>query len=493
VQSTFTYNTLNRLTNLSIAKATPLAAYTYQLGPAGNRLSVAELGGRQVAYDYDALYRLTKETVSGDPNAASNGVIDYTYDPVGNRLTRTSTIGAIPQVTSTYDANDRVTSETYDADGNLKVSGGVTYNYDFEDRLSDVNGGVVAFAYDGDGNRVSKTVGGVTTTYLVDELNHTGHAQVVEEITGGAVQRVYTFGHDLLSQRQLIGGNWTTSYFGYDGASSVRFLTDTNGAVTDTYDYDAFGNLVHATGSTPNEYLFAGERFDPNVGFYYLRARYMNPANGRFLTRDLHEGTIFEPATLHKYLYVANDPVNKTDPSGLMYLAELAVAGGATLPGYGQDAAQKIAIGAWIRFLLTAIGIGVIAISAVEIARRIDWPIRLHHYTDWKGLGFIMNPLGGGINSPSGRNFFSPDLYIIADSAEERLAVCKQLDVRITLDVYVTRDGVNWPPTPVAGVACGPTSGGTWANRYASGGGREVSTGSSVPFYGRRAIVVPLF
>lgn len=491
VQSTFTYNTLNRLTNLSIAKTTPLAGYTYQLGTAGNRLSVAELGGRQIAYNYDALYRLTKETVSGDPNASSNGVIDYTYDPTGNRLTRTSTLAVIPATTSTYDANDRLTSETYDADGNLKASAGVTYNYDFEDRLSDVNGGAVSFVYDGDGNRVAKTVGGVTTKYLVDTLNPTGYAQVVEETVGGAVQRVYTFGHDLISQRQLIGGNWSISYFGYDGTGSVRFLTDANGVVTDTYDYDAFGTLVASTGSTPNEYLYVGERFDPNAGFYYLRARYMNPATGRFLTRDPHEGVIFEPSTLHKYLYVANDPVNKIDPSGLF--AQLAVAGGMTLPGYGADAAQKIAIGAWIRFLLTALGIGVIAVSAVEIAKRIDRPIRLHHYTDWTGLMYIMKPVGGGINSPSGRNFLSPDLYLLAGSAEERLAVCKELDVRITLDVYVTRDGVNWPPTPVAGVQCSPTAGGGWANRYATGGGREVSTSSSIPFYTRNPQVVPLF
>ncbi|MGH9900360.1 MAG: RHS repeat-associated core domain-containing protein, partial [Pyrinomonadaceae bacterium] len=126
----------------------------------------------------------------------------------------------------------------------------------------------------------------------------------------------YTYGHDLLSQRQLIGGVWATHFYGYDGHGSVRFLTDTAGAVTDTYTYDAFGTLISQTGATPNDYLYGGEQFDANAGFYYLRARYMNPATGRFQTMDRYEGSAFEPASLHKYLYANSDPVNNIDPTG---------------------------------------------------------------------------------------------------------------------------------------------------------------------------------
>jgi RHS repeat-associated protein len=101
------------------------------------------------------------------------------------------------------------------------------------------------------------------------------------------------------------------------------------GAVTDTYTYDAFGNLLARTGATPNEYLYAGERFDPHLGLYRLRARYMNPATGRFQTMDSFEGEQSDPASLHKYLYAGDDPVNNIDPSGHSYLA---LAGG-TLAG----------------------------------------------------------------------------------------------------------------------------------------------------------------
>jgi RHS repeat-associated protein len=138
----------------------------------------------------------------------------------------------------------------------------------------------------------------------------------VEEITGGSVSRQYTYGHDLISQNQLISGNWQVSFYGYDGHGSVRFLTDAAGTVTDTYDYDAFGNLVNQTGNTPNTYLYAGEQWDSDLGLYYNRARYLNVGAGRFWTQDDFEGIRFDPITLHKYLYASGDPINKNDPTG---------------------------------------------------------------------------------------------------------------------------------------------------------------------------------
>src|ERR1019366_9190901 len=120
------------------------------------------------------------------------------------------------------------------------------------------------------GNRVAKTVGGATTRYLVDDRNLTGYAQVLEEIVGGAVQRVYTYGLNRISQSQASG----TSFYGYDGHGNVRILTDATGGVTDRYDYDAFGNMLGQIGSSPNVCLYSGEQDDMNLGLYYLRARY---------------------------------------------------------------------------------------------------------------------------------------------------------------------------------------------------------------------------
>lgn len=178
--------------------------------------------------------------------------------------------------------------------------------------------------YDGDGNRAAKTVGGVTTRYLVDTDSPTGYAQVVEEVVGGAAVHTYTYGHDLISQRQLVGGNWAPSFYGYDGQGSVRYLTNATGAVTDTYDYDAFGNLVARTGATANDYLYRGEQFDADLGFYFLRARYYDQRRGRLLSQDGFDGFASDPLSLHKYLYANADPVNNSDPSGFSTIGDYA-------------------------------------------------------------------------------------------------------------------------------------------------------------------------
>jgi len=68
--------------------------------------------------------------------------------------------------------------------------------------------------------------------------------------------------------------------------------------------------------------VYRAEQYDSDLGLYYLRARYYNPLTGRFLSRDPEDGKIKIPATMHKYLYVGGDPVNKIDPKGRMLVEE---------------------------------------------------------------------------------------------------------------------------------------------------------------------------
>lgn len=89
-----------------------------------------------------------------------------------------------------------------------------------------------------------------------------------------------------------------------------------NGAITDTYCYDAYGMLLEQTGSTTNPYLYRGEQCDAETDAYYLRARYYQPGTGRFFSTDPVEGDTSDPTTFHRYLYGKNDPVNNVDPSG---------------------------------------------------------------------------------------------------------------------------------------------------------------------------------
>jgi RHS repeat-associated protein len=337
--STFTYDALNRLTELSTP---PVADYKYTLGATGIRTNATEQSGRTLQWSYDNIYRLTGETITGDPanNGNNNGSATYGLDPVGNRTTEASSLSGINPIAGTYNANDQLTSsETYDANGNTThTANGNSYTYDSENHMITMTNGatVVNLIYDAFGNRVAKTVNGVTTQYLVeDDVNPTGYPQVVEELVNGVVTRQYTYGLQRISENlsPALSGNstWTPSFYGYDGFGSVRQLTNSSGVVTDSYEYDAFGNSFTKQGATPNNYLYRGELFDADLGLYYLRHRYMNPLTGRFMSRDpkeykplgpdqqLYDAEVqpIDPRKLHTYLYASADPVNRIDPKGL--------------------------------------------------------------------------------------------------------------------------------------------------------------------------------
>ncbi|MGA2436161.1 MAG: RHS repeat-associated core domain-containing protein, partial [Bryobacteraceae bacterium] len=302
---------MNRITGLPVTSA-PRANYTYSYGPVGNRLSAAEASGRSAAYGYDSVYRLTQEAVTADPKG-NNGALGYSLDPVGNRLSLNSTLSALSAQSFSYDPDDRIAGNTYDANGNTLVSGARSFGYDSLNQLVNFNNGAITMVYDGDGNRVAKGA----TQYLVDANNPTGLPQVVEEISGSTVTRTYTYGLGRISQRQLVSGGWQASFYGYDAHGDMRFLMDPTGTVSDTYDYDAWGNTVSETGSTPNVFLYQGEQSDSETHLYYLRARYFDSLTGRFLSVDP-----LADQTGRTYLYASADPVDGSDPNGLQDLME---------------------------------------------------------------------------------------------------------------------------------------------------------------------------
>ena len=295
--------------------------YTYTLGPAGNRTRVVESSGRIVDYTYDDLYRLTQEAITDSVNET----ISYVYDDFGNRLTKTDSSGT---VTYTYDDNDRMITESgpggnftyvYDDNGNtLEKNGGganVLYTYDYENHLIQVDNGtsITAYVYDADGIRVASETDGAQTVFVVDKNRQ--YAQVLEERDGtGSLTVSYVYGDDLISQQRGIN----TFHYLYDGQLSTRALSNDAGDITDTYTYDAFGIILDEAGTTQNNYRYTGEQFDPNIGFYYLRARYYDQNTGRFVTTDPYQGRMHEPVTLHKYLYGNGNPVMFNDPGGEM-------------------------------------------------------------------------------------------------------------------------------------------------------------------------------
>jgi len=311
VGATLEYDQLNRVSGL----ATQQTGYAYTRGPTGNLIGSSELSGRTESWTYDGIYRLTNESITGDPSH-NNGSASYGLDPVGNRLTESASLPNLTSGSWSYNSDDLLSSEAYDQNGNVIAEGGKGFTYDSENHLVSVGSPAATIVYDGFGNRVAKAVSGVTTRYLIDDLNPTGFPQVVDELTNGVVTRTYAYGLQRIDEDQIVSNTWTPSFYGYDGGGNVRTLTNTAGTITDQYEYDAFGNRFTVSGSTLNNYLYRGEQWDPDLGLYYLRARYYNPLTGRFLAKDPFPGFTDQPKTLHRYEYTGADPVNYIDPSG---------------------------------------------------------------------------------------------------------------------------------------------------------------------------------
>ncbi|HTB61660.1 MAG TPA: RHS repeat-associated core domain-containing protein [Polyangia bacterium] len=319
VNATVAYDPLDRASSMvwRNGTASPFASLSYTYNGRGQRLMAVEASGREATYGYDADARLMSEEVSGDPSGpGGNGLITYSLDPAGNRLSRTSGLAALGNQSFQYDPNDQLSSDTYDGNGNTTALATDSYAYDFENHLLSKNGGAVTFAYDGDGTRVAKTVGGTTTRYLVADLSPTGYSQVLEEVVNGSTQVRYTYGRSVISQTRDASGTPQTSFYVRDAHGNIMFLTNAAGAVTDSYDYDAWGNVVASSGTTQNTRLFAGESFEPDLGVLALRARDYDPQRGRFLTIDLQQAPSRHPLTLNRYLYADADPVNLVDPLG---------------------------------------------------------------------------------------------------------------------------------------------------------------------------------
>ena len=104
-----------------------------------------------------------------------------------------------------------------------------------------------------------------------------------------------------------------TSYYEADGLGSVSSLSNSAGALANTYTYDSFGKLTASTGTLVNPFQYTGREFDSETGAYYYRARYYDQNVGRFLNEDPFRfggGIDF-------YSYVRNSPPSLKDPYGL--------------------------------------------------------------------------------------------------------------------------------------------------------------------------------
>ena len=290
--STYTYDSLNRLTGLTDSNGTSTLA-TYALSYDANSLitKVVDSDGTS-NYSYDALGQLTGATYSNSTIPSES----YTYDANGNRLTSgTSTtyqVGPGNQLLS-----DGTYSYQYDNDGNVilrtTLASGATesYAYDARNRLvtvidRDAAGAqtqAVSYTYDGLNRRISAavtTAAGTTTTYFV----YDGSSNVLLEFQSSAGSQA-----PVLTEHNLFGpavdqilaqdaGAGKVSWLLADDLGSIRDVVNSAGAEIDHLVYDSYGNLLSQTNpAAPPDYEFAGREFDTATGLYFDQARYYDP------------------------------------------------------------------------------------------------------------------------------------------------------------------------------------------------------------------------
>lgn len=269
-----------------------------------------------IKYGYDALCHLT--SVNQDGSLQSR----YTFDPMGNRLTsRTSSdtteyghdacdeMNYAGDISYRYDMKGRLISE-YDSTDNTER----TYNWSYDDRLLYINypdSTKSSMRYDYKGLRTYRkdNAGDITNYYWsLSSLPH-----VINETDGsGNSKASYILGTGLIA----IKVSGVKKYYITDALGSVLALTDSSGNVTDTYEYNEYGELTASTGSSYNPYRFTGQQWDEDSELYYMGARFYNQGTGRFTQRDHILGISRQPQTFNRYVYANNNPILKIDPNG---------------------------------------------------------------------------------------------------------------------------------------------------------------------------------
>ena len=288
-------------------------------------------------YQYDLGNRLISAAYDGTTTT-------YTYDAVGNRLTRqegtetaeTYTYNYLNQLTRVQQGT-AVTTYTYDARGNqmqqVQTGTGVTtttnYGYDLANRLTSTsisNNAVIplstsaTYAYNAQGQRVTRVEDEVITHFY-----YTGSALLFTTVNEYVLQtqNILDPSGTIVASKRFEGQAETEQdpyaddyfFYRYDIRGSVTNIVDGEGAVVKSYDYDEFGVTTSTGDSFFNEVTFTGSVADAS-GLLYMNARYYNPATARFLSQDSYTGSASDPWTQHLYAYCNNNPVNLVDPTG---------------------------------------------------------------------------------------------------------------------------------------------------------------------------------
>ncbi len=254
------------------------------------------------SFDYDDLYRLTNAE-------GSYGTIAYTYDDVGNRLTRIRTGGTESEDTYYYNEDTNLLNIVvgtnaemieYDTDGNTlqRILGPSNPKTAISDPAD--------YIYNNAGQRIIKDA----TTDVIYHYDLSGQLIAETDNSGNMLEAYVWFANQPLA---MITPDASIYYFHNDHIGTPQKLTDSTGAIVWAADYLPFGQADVSIATIDNNLRFAGQYYDEETGLHYNYFRYYDPSLGRYLRAD----PIGLNGGINPYVYTSNNPVNLVDPYGL--------------------------------------------------------------------------------------------------------------------------------------------------------------------------------
>ena len=368
----YTYDNDFRVTSWQVNNTPPIALQydadslltqagdmTFTYNAQNGLLTGSTLGNVSDTWQYNSFGEPTN--YSATYAGAARYTTRFTRDKLGRIAAKTETLAGVTTVYSyTYDLAGRLTTvrqngtETaaysYDSNGNrLTGPGGATGVYDNQDRL--LQYGNATYSYTANGELLTKTENGQTTTYTYDELGNLTHVLLpngtqIEYLIDGQNRRIgkkvngvlvqgFLYGAGINPIAELDGNNNIVARFIYgsrmnvpdyivkggviyrmvmDHLGSLRLVINTTtGTVSQRIDYDEFGIVTQDTSPGFQPFGFAGGLYESSTQLIRFGARDYEPSVGRWIAKDL---ILFSGSDTGLYSYTQNDPINWVDWQG---------------------------------------------------------------------------------------------------------------------------------------------------------------------------------
>lgn len=325
----------NYTTTLLQSVETAAGTFTYTYDSLGNIVSISD-GTYTTTYVYDNLNQLVR---SNDEKAGKTFTYAYTNGNITEKKEYAYTTGDLGAVvdTTTWSYGDSTWSDlltnfngeaiTYDTIGNPLTIGNKSLTWQGRQLQSITDGAnTYSYKYNMDGQRLSKTVNGVTTEYF-----YNGSILAGQKTGDNILVLMYDNNGDVFGFTY----NGTEYFYVKNAQNDVVAITDANGTIIARYTYDDWGKLISTTDANGveitdenhianiNPLRYRSYYLDAETGFYHLKTRYYAPSMCRFLNADAFTQTGQGMLDKNIFAYCLNNPINGTDETGTITIGAL--------------------------------------------------------------------------------------------------------------------------------------------------------------------------